>query len=51
LTRKDAKTAEIGNPAKWRSLNPVLLLVPLALSAFGILAVYVAGTDAQQTYA
>ena len=48
LTRKDAKN-EIRT--KWRSLDPVLLLISLALSAFGILAVYVAGTDARQTYA
>ena len=51
LTRKDAKTAKTGNPTKWRSLDPVLVLVSLALSAFGILAIYVVGTDTQQTYA
>jgi rod shape determining protein RodA len=51
LTRKDAKAARNETRTKWRSLDPVLLLVSLALSAFGILAVYVAGTDAQQTYA
>ena len=28
-----------------------LLLVSLALSGFGILAVYVAGTDAEEAYA
>src|SRR5215210_7945050 len=51
LTRKNAKIARVENPAKWRSLDPVLLLVSLALSAFGILAVYVAGDAARQTYA
>jgi len=51
LARKDAKAAKTETRAKWRSLDPVLVLVSLALSAFGILAVYVAGTDARQTYA
>jgi rod shape determining protein RodA len=51
LTRKDAKTTKAETGAKWKSLDPVLLLVSLALSAFGILAVYVAGADAPQTYA
>jgi rod shape determining protein RodA len=37
--------------AMWRSLDPVLLLVSLALTAFGILAVYVAGSDDRQAYA
>jgi rod shape determining protein RodA len=48
LTRKDVKTE---NLAKWRSLDPVLLLVSLTLSAFGILAVYAAGTTAREAYA
>jgi rod shape determining protein RodA len=51
LTRKEAKTTRAANLPKWRSLDPVLLLVSLALSAFGILAVYVAGSEAQQAYA
>src|SRR5215216_5154943 len=51
LTRKNIKAAKNETAAKWRSLDPVLLLVSLALSAFGILAVYVAGTDARQAYA
>jgi rod shape determining protein RodA len=52
LTRgREAKTSKPANLPKWRSLDPVLLLVSLTLSAFGILAVYVAGTDAQQAYA
>jgi len=49
--RKEAKTPAAANLPKWRSLDPVLLLISLALSAFGIFAVYVAGTDAQQAYA
>src|ERR671916_839669 len=51
LTRKNARAAKAETGAKWRSLDPVLLLVSLALSAFGILAVYVAGDTARQTYA
>jgi rod shape determining protein RodA len=51
LVRKDLKTAKASNPAKWRSLDPVLLLVSLALSAFGILAVYAAGTSEREAYA
>ncbi len=51
LTRKGARAAKAETGAKWRSLDPVLLLVSLALSAFGILAVYVAGDAARQTYA
>jgi rod shape determining protein RodA len=51
LTRKEAKAARTPNLPKWRSLDPVLLLVSLTLSAFGILAVYVAGTQDQQAYA
>jgi rod shape determining protein RodA len=34
-----------------RSMDPVMLLAALALSAYGILAVYVAGVDSQQAYA
>jgi rod shape determining protein RodA len=51
LTRKEAKTTRAANLPKWRSLDPVLLLVSLTLSAFGILAVYVAGSESQQAYA
>ena len=51
LTRKEAKTTRAANLPKWRSLDPVLLLVSLTLSAFGILAVFVAGSEAQQAYA
>ena len=51
LTRTDAKTAKGETRAKWRSLDPVLLLISLTLSASGILAVYVAGVDAREAYA
>ena len=51
LTRKDVSATKAKNPAKWRSLDPLLLLVSLTLSAFGILAVYVAGADAREAYA
>jgi cell division protein FtsW (lipid II flippase) len=44
LTRKDAKNE---TRTMWRSLDPVLLLVSWALSAFGILAVYAAGTTSR----
>lgn len=51
LTRVDTGASVGGNLERWRSLDPVLLIVTLALSAFGILAVYVAGTDDRQAYA
>ena len=51
LTRTDVKPAKRETGAKWRSLDPVLLLISLALSALGILAVYVAGADAREAYA
>ena len=51
LTRKEANTVKAANLPKWRSLDPVLLLVSLTLSVFGIFAVYVAGTESQQAYA
>jgi rod shape determining protein RodA len=51
LIRKKAPSADTETLSKWRALDPVLLLVALALSAFGILAVYVAGVDARQAYA
>src|ERR687894_1557792 len=51
LIRTDAKTAKNETRVKWRSLDPVLLLVSLTLSSLGILAVYVAGADAREAYA
>ncbi|MGF1470286.1 MAG: rod shape-determining protein RodA [Rubrobacteraceae bacterium] len=50
VTRSHAKPAP-GISGKIRALDPLLLLTALALAAFGILAVYVAGTDAPQAYA
>ena len=51
LTRKEANTVKAAKLPKWRSLDPVLLLVSLTLSVFGIFAVYVAGDAARQFYA
>lgn len=51
LTRTDSRPVRTTAVRKWRSLDPVLLMVSLALSVFGIFAVYVAGTDGQQAYA
>jgi rod shape determining protein RodA len=51
LIRKEAKSAETETLSRLRSLDPILLLVSLALSAYGILAVYVAGADARGAYA
>jgi rod shape determining protein RodA len=49
--RMRVQTAEKEPISRWRSVDPVLLLAALALSAYGILAVYVAGTDDRQGYA
>jgi rod shape determining protein RodA len=43
--------APAGNLGRLRSLDPMLLFVTLALSVFGIVAVYVAGLDDRQAYA
>ncbi len=51
LIRSETHTADTEVPGRWRSLDPVLLPRALAPSAFGILAVYVAGEDAGQAYA
>ena len=51
LTRKKAETARTENLPKWRSVDPVLLLISLTLSALGILAVYVASTEAPRANA
>src|ERR671938_1437703 len=40
-----------GTFGQLRSLDPILLLVSLALTAFGILAVYIAGADDREAYA
>lgn len=49
--RSNVKPAEPGGMSRLRALDPVLLLAALALSAFGIFAVYIAGTDDRQAYA
>ena len=49
--RSNVKPAGTGAASRLLALDPVLLLAALALSAFGIFAVYVAGTDDRQAYA
>lgn len=49
--RREARKTRKESPRLWRSMDLPLLLVSLALSGFGILAVYVAGTDAREAYA
>jgi rod shape determining protein RodA len=51
LVRQQTKKTRRENLRRWRSLDPMLLLASLALSVFGICAVYVAGTDAREAYA
>ena len=49
--RRENRRAQKENVRLWRSMDFMLLLVSLALSGFGILAVYVAGTDPGEAYA
>ena len=49
--RRENRKAQKENVRLWRSMDFMLLLVSLALSGFGILAVYVAGTDPGEAYA
>ncbi len=49
--RGNVKPARTGAMSRLLALDPVLLFVALALSAYGIFAVYVAGTDGRQAYA
>ena len=51
LVRQPPKKARRENLSRLRLLDPMLLLASLALSVFGICAVYVAVTDARQAYA
>lgn len=48
---REAAPASFSNLDRWRSADPVLLVVTLLLSAYGIFAVYVAGTADRETYA
>lgn len=50
-TRSDAKPARPGVTNQLSAVDPLLLLSAIALTAFGIMAVYVAGTDDRQAYA
>ena len=49
--RRENRKAQRENVRLWRSMDVMLLLVSLTLSGFGILAVYVAGTDPGEAYA
>ncbi|MDQ4106176.1 MAG: rod shape-determining protein RodA [Actinomycetota bacterium] len=49
--RSNVKPAGTGGMSRLLALDPVLLVAALALSAFGIFAVYIAGTDDRQAYA
>ena len=51
LVRQQTKKTRRENLPRWRLLDPMLLMASLALSIFGICAVYVAGTDAREAYA
>lgn len=51
VTRSNVRPARSGVTGQINAVDPLLLLTALALTAFGILAVYVAGTDAPQAYA
>ncbi|CAN5684899.1 rod shape-determining protein RodA [soil metagenome] len=49
--RSNVKPASTGAASRLLSLDPILLLVALALTAYGIFAVYIAGTDDNEAYA
>lgn len=51
MTRIGGRTGAFGFTGRLRSIDWVLLLVSIALSAAGIMAVYVAGSEARQYYA
>ncbi len=50
-TRSNVKPARPGVTGQLAALDPLLLLTAIALTVFGIVAVYVAGTDDRQAYA
>ncbi len=49
--RSNVKPASTSAASRLLSLDPILLLVALALTAYGIFAVYIAGTDDNEAYA
>ena len=49
--RRENRKVKRENVRLWRSMDLLLLLASLTLSGFGILAVYVAGTDPGEAYA
>lgn len=50
-TRSNVKPARTGGMSRLLAMDPILLFAALALSAYGIFAVYIAGTDDRQAYA
>ncbi len=50
-TRSNVKPARPGVTGQLATLDPLLLVTAVALTAFGVVAVYVAGTDDPQGYA
>ena len=50
-SRSNGVGRETSTLGRLRSVDPILLVTSLALTAFGILAVYVAGTDDREGYA
>lgn len=50
-TRSNVRPAQPKVTGQLAALDPLLLLTAIALTIFGIVAVYVAGTDSPQTYA
>ena len=50
-SRSKGAGRETSTLGRLRSVDPILLVTSLALTAFGILAVYVAGTDDREGYA
>lgn len=50
-TRSNVKPSRAAVTNQLTAIDPLLLITAIALAAFGILAVYVAGTENQQSYA
>lgn len=51
VTRNNVRASRTGVTGRIAALDPLLLLTAIALTAFGILALYVAETDERQAYA